>query len=189
MQKVAVYLGSCPGNSRDYADLAYRLGRKLAEMHAVLIYGGSNVGTMKALSDGALGGGALVYGVFPKGFKGHAQKHFSSDELIRRDVTHLLMVKDMAERKNKMSELCTCCVVLPGGWGTMDELFGHMVERTVGINSKPVFILNHNGYYDALKAQMLKMVEEGFIPGGEAAMPVFCDTVEDLTARIAALPD
>ena len=189
MKKVAVYLGSCPGNSKEYGDVAYKLGRKLAEMNAIMIYGGSNVGTMKCLADGALGGGGLVYGVFPKGFKGHSEKNFSTDELIRQDVTHLVMAKDMADRKKQMSELCTCCVVLPGGWGTMDELFGHMVQRTTGVNSKPVFVLNYNGFYDHLKAQFEKMVQEGFIPGGEAALPVFCDSADDLVSRISALPD
>lgn len=189
MQKVVVYLGANPGRTKDYGELAYRFGKRLAEIHAVMIYGGSAVGTMKSLADGALGSGALVYGVFPKGFKGHKDNNYAtSDELVRKDVTHLVMVKDMSERKRVMSELCTCCVVLPGGWGTMDELFGHLVERTTGVSAKPIFILNHNGYYDHLRAQMLRMVEEGFIPGGEEALPLFCETIDEIIEKIQALP-
>ena len=190
MKKVAVYLGANPGNSKEFCDLAYRFGRKLAEAHIALVYGGSTVGTMKSLADGALGAGGIVYGVFPKGFKGHKENHYAtSEQLIRRDVTHLMLVKDMAERKKVMSELCTCCVALPGGWGTLDELLGHMVERTTGVNSKPVFILNHKGYYGSLKAQFLRMSSDGFIPGGDDALPIFCDTLEELLEKINALED
>lgn len=181
MKSVAVYLGSSSGNRPVYCEKAYEFGKLLAENGFTLVYGGASVGTMKAVSDGAFEAGGKVIGVFPKGFKGKTERHFhSQDDLISKSCTEVILVADMAERKKTMSDLCDCCVILPGGWGTIDELSEHLVDREIGKSEKPVFVLNIEGYYEPLKALADRMVEEGFLSITSRRNLVFCDTISEL---------
>lgn len=187
MKSVAVYLGSSAGRRPVYCEIAYELGKRLAEKGFTLVYGGASVGTMKAVSDGAHNAGGKVVGVFPRGFKGKSERHFTSqDELISKSCTEVIFVTDMAERKKVMSDLCDCCAILPGGWGTIDELSEHLVAREIGKDDKPVFVLNVEGYYDTLKALALNMVEEGFLSPENLTNLVFCDSLDELMAQICA---
>jgi len=181
MKSVAVYLGSSAGNRPIFCEKAYSFGKVLAENGITVVYGGSAVGTMKSLADGAASAGGKVIGVFPEGFKGKSERHFqSSEDLLSKNCTEMVFVSDMAERKKKMAELSDCCIALPGGWGTIDELSEHLVDREIGRSSKPVFVLNTEGYYNPLKALADHMVTEGFLSQESRKNIIFCDTVEDV---------
>lgn len=185
MKNIAVYLGSSIGKRPVFCEKAYEFGKLLAENDFTIIYGGASVGTMKALADGAASAGGKIIGIFPKGFKGKTERHFTSfEDLLSKNCTEMIFVADLAERKQKMAEICDCCVALPGGWGTIDELSEHIVAREVGQNSKPVFILNIEGYYDALKVFADHMVTEGMIsPEGRSCI-IFCDTVDEIIEQL-----
>lgn len=185
MKSVAVYLGSSAGNRPVFCEKAYEFGKCMAENGITVVYGGANVGTMKAVGDGAFEAGGKVIGVFPQGFKGKSERHFKSqDDLLSKSCTEMIFVKDMAERKRTMSDLSDCCAVLPGGWGTIDELSEHLVDREIGKNEKPIYILNIEGYYDALKTLADHMVAEGFLSPQARQNMTFCDTVEELVKKI-----
>lgn len=186
MKTIAVYLGSSSGNRPFYCETAYEFGKLLAENGMTLVYGGANVGTMKAVSDGAFDAGGKVIGVFPKGFKGKTERHFrSQDELISKSCTDVILVADMAERKKTMSELSDCCVVLPGGWGTIDELSEHLVDHEIGKSCKPIFILNLDGFYDSLIAYADHMVAEGFLSPESRKNFTVCNTIEEVISCLA----
>ncbi len=185
MKRVAVYLGSSKGNRPVFCEMAYELGRRLGEAHITVVYGGSSVGTMKSLADGALGAGGRVMGVFPTGFLGKEECHHNdSSEIMRKDLTEMVKVRNMAQRKKYMSSLCNCCVVMPGAWGTLDELTGHLVDREIGANDKPIFIFNFEGFYDSLRALADRMLQDGFLTEKGHGYLVFCDNLDDLVAKI-----
>ena len=185
MKRVAVYLGSSSGNKPAFCEMAYNLGRRLGEAHITVVYGGASVGTMKSLADGALGAGGRVMGVFPQGFLGKAERHFSDpSQVMLSECTEIVKVRNMAQRKKYMSDLCNCCVIMPGGWGTVDELMGHLVNRDIGRDEKPIFVFNYEGYWDTLKAMADKMFECGFISSGAHGYMVFCDSMDELVGDI-----
>lgn len=174
---VAVYLGSADAGEK-YMNIAYDFGKALAQKGVRVVYGGADVGTMKALADGVLDAGGEIIGVFPCGFGGKREVAAMGKEILRKDVSRIIEVKDFAERKKVMGEMSDCCIALPGSYGTMDELFCYAVENEIGLHDKTAYILNIDGYYDGLEAQVATMKREGFI-NPDSKMITFLYSVED----------
>lgn len=152
---VAVFCGSGVGKDPIYASAAFGTGQCLALNKIELIYGGAGIGLMGQVANGALQSGGMVIGVIP---------HFMDQrEVIHTGITELVCVESMHERKLKMYERADGIIALPGGFGTMDELFEVLTWVQLGLHAKPVGILNVNGYYDALLSMMATMVEDGFL--------------------------
>ena len=155
MKSIIVFCGSSDGYHESYREAAYQLGEALAQRGLQIVYGGAKVGLMGALADGALAQGGRVIGVIP-GF-------LQVKEVVHEGLTELITVNTMHDRKLKMYELGDGIITLPGGWGTMDEMFEMLTWGQLGLHTKPVGLLNVNGYYDPLKALSDNMVQEGFL--------------------------
>jgi len=185
MKNVAVYLGSHSGNGSIWCDTARELGRRIAEHGWRLIYGGSSVGTMGALADGCMDAGGECIGVFPDGFKGRPEIAASGVDVARKNLTQMKSCPNFQERKRMIEEMCDCSVALPGSWGTLDELFTNATNSELKFNGgKKIFILNLNGYYDPLKAQIKNMFDNGFILEYSTHLFRFCDTLDELIAAL-----
>ena len=182
IKSVAVYLGSAETSAK-WREFAYSFGRLLAEKGIKVIYGGANVGTMASLADGVLAGNGHLTGVFPAGFGGKREVAAQKKDILRKDLTELIEVKDFAERKMMMSRMSDCCVALPGSYGTMDEMFCYAVENEIGIHDKKSYVLNIDGYYDGLEKQVATMKEEGFIRK-DSDMIVFVHSVDEFFGMV-----
>lgn len=177
---VAVYLGSKPGNNPVFLETAASLGEQLALNHYHIIYGGAGIGTMRALADGAIKAGGKVTGVFPDNFKGKKEIKDSGIEIMHLSLTDMIKVKDMQQRKKVMEEMSDCCIILPGSFGTLDELTEYAVNRQLGHHNKPIVILNINGYYSPMKEMVINMKNCGFIPASEIEFLIYCNTIDEV---------
>lgn len=130
------------GSRPEFQEAARRLGGLLGERDIRLVYGGAQVGLMGSVADATLEAGGEVIGVLPNFLGGKEIAHHS--------LTELIMVDSMHERKQKMSELCDAVITLPGGYGTMEELFEFITWAQLGLHRKPIGLLNVAGYYDSL---------------------------------------
>jgi len=155
MKSVCVYCGSNAGSRPAYAQRAAELGTRLAREGLVLVYGGGNVGLMGIAADAALAAGGEVVGVIPEQLVGW--------EVAHRGLTRLEVVGNMHERKMRMFDLSDAFVALPGGFGTMDEMFEMLTWRQLGLGDKPCAFLDVEGFYAPLVAMMDRMVEERFL--------------------------
>jgi len=155
IKSVAVFCGSRPGNDPLYAEHAVALGRLIGERGHMLVYGGGRAGMMGMVADAALEHGARVYGVIPEVLMAWEQQH--------EGITELSVVADMHVRKKMMYDRCDAVVVLPGGNGTLDELFELITWNSLKIHSKKVFLLNTAGFYDHLLAHFDRMMGAGFL--------------------------
>lgn len=152
---VCVYCGSRAGNRAEYEAAARELGTLLAEGGVRLVFGGGSVGLMGVLADEALAAGGRVTGVIPNGLR--------TRELAHERVTEMIAVDSMHARKQRMVDLADAFIALPGGIGTMDELFETWTWLQLGIHDKPVSLLNVAGYYDPLLDFLQQMCERGFL--------------------------
>lgn len=153
---IVVYLGANMAKNEIYNEMCRKLGEKIAENGHTLIYGGSKTGMMGLLADGAVSKGGKVIGVEPEFFVKQVLQHQGIDQLIVTDT--------MAERRSKMIELGDLFIAFPGGVGTLDEISEVMALRSLGlIGKKECIIFNFNHFYDDLKAQIRKMLDEGFL--------------------------
>ena len=152
---VCVYCGSSPGRNPRYADRAARLGERLARERLTLVYGGGNVGLMGVAADAALAAGGDVVGVIPRQLVGW--------EVAHRDLTRLEIVATMHERKARMFDLSDAFIALPGGFGTLDEMFEMLTWRQLGLGDKPCAFLDVDGYYAPLMEMLDRMLQEGFL--------------------------
>lgn len=155
ISSLCVYCGSSPGQDPAFLKTATTLGEYLAESGIRLVYGGGNVGLMGAVADGALSAGGEVFGVIPEGL---AEK-----ELAHPGLTELHTVSSMHERKTMMAELSDAFLALPGGIGTMEEIFEVFTWTQLGFHSKPCGFLNVAGYYDDLFSFLQRMVDQRFL--------------------------
>ena len=155
MESICIYCGSSDSVSPDYLAAAHQMGKLLAERGIRLIFGGGKTGLMGAVADGVLDGGGYVVGVIIPSMYTPALAH---NGLSRMDV-----VPDMHARKARMHELSEGYIALPGGFGTMDELFETLTWSQVGEHEKPVGLLNVKNYYAPLLAALQHAVQEGFI--------------------------
>ena len=155
MRAVCVYCGSNAGNKPAYAERATALGTRLAQEQLALVYGGGNVGLMGLVADAALAAGGEVIGVIPEQLVGW--------EVAHRGLTRLEVVANMHERKARMFDLSDAFVALPGGFGTLDEMFEMLTWRQLGLGDKPCAFLDVDGFFAPLVAMMDRMVEERFL--------------------------
>lgn len=160
MKRICVFAGSNPGTLPIYGESAEKLGKELARREIELVYGGSKSGLMGRVSNAVLKSGGRAIGVMPTGL-------FTA-EIVHRELTELHEVKDMHERKAKMSELADAFIALPGGLGTLEEIFEVVSWGHIGIHQKPIALLNVEGYYQPLTAMIQHGVSNGFIPGAHA---------------------
>jgi len=163
--RICVFCGSSTGADAAYADAARTLARRLAAEGIGMVYGGGNVGLMGVLADAALEAGGEIIGVMPRALQAR--------EIAHAGLTELYVVESMHERKARMAELAEGFIALPGGAGTLEELFEQWTWAQLGIHSKPCGFLNVGGYYDDLRAQVERMVREGFLRPEHGAMLAF----------------
>ena len=154
-KSIAVFCGSKPGNSTQYVTDATELGHLLAEKKILLIYGGGNKGIMGAVANGVLEKKGQVIGIIPEALMGWEHHHEGISELI--------VVENMHIRKRMIYEKCDAAIILPGGYGTLDELFEILTWNQLSIHNKPIYILNTAGFYDFLLAHIKKMIAENFL--------------------------
>jgi uncharacterized protein (TIGR00730 family) len=162
MKSICVFCGSNSGNKPEYPAAARALGALLASRQIEIIYGGASVGTMGALAEAALQAGGTVTGVMPQSLIDKGVAHIS--------LTQLHVVLSMHERKAKMAELADGFIVLPGGFGTLDELFEILTWAQLGLHTKPCGLLNVSGFFAPLLAALDHNVNEGFIRPEHRAM-------------------
>lgn len=177
---VSVYLGSSAGCNKKYYDLAYAVGRMIALKGHTLCYGGATAGTMGALADGAKQNGGKVIGVFPKDFRGTKEMREKGINVKHEHLDKMYDVENFAERKQVMEDLSDCAVVLPGSFGTLDELFTYACNHAIEKNNKYIHILNFDGYYDHLKEFLKRVENEHFLKGTMIGVINFYDTLEEL---------
>ena len=176
-KSICVYCGANAGVSPRYAEAAQALGRALVAQDLSLVYGGGNVGLMGIIADEVLRVGGEVTGVIPTA-------------LVEREVGHTgltrqFIVKDMHERKAMMAELSHGFIAMPGGMGTLEELFEMLTWSQLGIHAKPIGLLNVDGFYDGLTGFIRHATEQGFIRPQHAALLHCSADPQDLLRRLA----
>jgi len=172
MKRIAVYCGSSAGPNEIYRKQAAQLGRFLAEQKIHVIFGGGKVGMMGVLADAALKAGGEVTGVIP-GFL-HVK------EVAHTQLTELITVDTMHQRKALIEEMSDGAIALPGGFGTLDELFEMLTWGQLGLHDKPVGILNTQGFFDPILSAIDRMVEEGFLKDLNRDMVLVSQQIEKL---------
>ncbi len=155
MKSITVFCGASEGNNPLYKEVGYRTGKLLASRSIEVVFGGGKIGIMGAVADGALSQGGIVTGVIPK--------FLSTKEVTHYDVTNLHVVDSMHERKMLMHRLSHGVMALPGGYGTLDELFEILTWEQLGMHEHPIGLLNVNGYFDHLVNFVHHMCSEGFL--------------------------
>ena len=172
INSICVYCGANPGQDAAYADAANQLGQLLADRSIELVYGGGNVGLMGTIADAVMAGGGRVTGIIPKAI--------ADVEVAHRAVTELHIVGNMHERKSMMARRADAFIVLPGGIGTMEEMFEAWTWAQLGIHHKPIGLLNTHGYYDALLKFLDAMSGEGFLKPAHRSMLLTGTTPESV---------
>ncbi|MEH6511892.1 MAG: TIGR00730 family Rossman fold protein [Maribacter arcticus] len=155
MKSIVVFCGSSEGANAVYASNAYELGETFAKKNIQLVYGGAKIGIMGKVAEGALTNGGKVIGVIPD--------FLTLKEVFHEGLTELIVTQNMQERKLKMHDLSDGIIMLPGGFGTLEEFFEMLTWSQLGLHQYPIGILNTNGFYDPLINMMQKMVAEGFV--------------------------
>ncbi len=174
--KIAVYCSAKDCIPSQYLALGDALGKWIAQAGHTLVYGGATGGLMTRVSNAAKTAGAVVEGVIPQ--------RIILAKRTANNCDTLYTVANMSERKQMMREIADCFVCLPGSYGTLDEMMDVIASGTVGEHSKPVFILNYNGFYEGLKLQTAHMRELAFLPVVEQYAPSFVDTIEELIQQL-----
>lgn len=172
MKSICIFCGSRPGNTPVFADAARHVGATLARRGINLVYGGGHVGLMGITADAVLENGGRVYGVIPE--------VLADKELAHPNLTELFVVKNMHERKMKMAELADGFIALPGGAGTMEEIFEQWTWLQLRIHDKPGAFLDVDGFYQPLNQMIQSMVARDFLSVEHAAMVNFSPSIEDL---------
>lgn len=176
MKTIVVYCGSNPGKKPIYQETAYAVGQHLALNKINVVYGGGDRGLMGLVADGALESNGSVTGIIPN--------FLAKLEVAHKTLTEIELVDTMHERKSRMVALSDGVIVLPGGYGTMDELFEILAWSQLQLFDGPVGVLNTAGFYDHLIAHADKMVEEGFLRPENRALMLVAETVEELLEKM-----
>jgi uncharacterized protein (TIGR00730 family) len=171
-KSICVYCGSSSGNHPEYTEQARAFGAEMARLGMALVYGGGKVGLMGTVADAVLAGGGRVIGVIPR-------------QLVELEVAHpglseLQIVETMHQRKTRMYELSDAFVALPGGFGTMDEMFEMLTWAQLGLHQYPCAFLDVRDYYRSLAGMMDHMVAEGFVRSGQRDSVWFGDSMAAL---------
>lgn len=178
LNALCIYCGSSPGTDPEISNQARRLGNLLADRQITLVYGAAKIGVMGAVAQGALDNGGKVIGVIPEFLMIKEVVHTGLSELIVNDTMH--------ERKMKLQELSDGFITLPGGFGTMEELFEVLTWSQLALHQKPVGMLNVNGFYDDLLAAMKTMVRKGFLKQENLDILLIDTTIEGLIKQMEA---
>ncbi len=182
MNRVAVFCGSSVGTKPAYAAAAQAMGRAIGKRGLGLVYGGGRVGLMGVLADAALDAGAKIHGVIPEAL--------DSTELAHYGLTKLSVVKSMHERKALMADQADAFIAMPGGFGTLDELFEALTWVQLGFHRKAVGLLDTEGFYRPLLAMADAMVREGFVREEHRAMIAVASEPDALLDKLAqGLPE
>ena len=175
---ICAFCGSQPGLRPEYLDSARLLGRELARRDIKLVFGGGRIGMMGALADATLAAGGHVVGIIPK--------PLADKEIAHGGVQELTLVDSMHERKQLMSYRADAFVALPGGLGTLEELFEVLTWAQLGIHAKPIGLLNAAGYFDSLLRFLDETVGEGFVKPAERDRLIVADSPAELIDQLAA---
>jgi uncharacterized protein (TIGR00730 family) len=176
-KRVAVYCGSASGSNPAFLLEASALGREIAAAGLGLVYGGASVGLMGAVADAALDAGAEVIGVLPA--------ILSGKEIAHSGLTALELVPTMHERKARMAELADAFLILPGGYGTFDELMEAVTWAQLGLHDKPCILINTVGYWNGLLAFLDSVVVAGFLKPENRRLMLVADTAAEAVSTIA----
>jgi uncharacterized protein (TIGR00730 family) len=176
IHSLAVFCGSKNGKNPLYTDHTIQLGKLLVKNNITLIYGGGNIGIMGKIADEVMNNGGKVIGVIPQVLVEWERQHTG--------ISELFIVDDMHTRKKKMYDLCDAAIILPGGFGTLDELFEMVTWNQLSIHDKLIFILNSGGFYDHLIAHIGKMQEENFLYEAARKRIIILDTPAELTVHL-----
>jgi hypothetical protein len=177
VKRIAVYCGSATPADPVYIEAAHMVGRSLAERGIGVVYGGGKLGLMGAVADSALAAGGEVIGVIPQALV--------DAEVAHRDLSELHVVETMHERKARFTELSDGFLTIPGGTGTMDELWEAMSWAQLGYHAKPIGLLNVAGFYDGLLAFVAHMGTVGFLRPQHQGILLADDRLEPLLAKMA----
>lgn len=176
MDSVAVFCGSSTGNDSEVIQAAYQLGGVLAIQNINLVYGGAKIGLMGQVADGVLNQNGKVVGVIPDFLK--------RKEVFHPDITELIVVETMHQRKLKMHEISDGFIALPGGYGTLEELFEIITWGQLGLHQKPIGILNCNNFFDSMLQFLDTMVTQGFLKQANRDMLLVDDSPEGLLTQM-----
>lgn len=180
-KRVCVYCGASTRVDEIYRQTAIRLGEMLAISGMDVVYGGGRLGLMGLVADSALANGAHVVGYIPKILEKFEGAHSG--------LSHLEIVDTMHTRKRKMVELADAFVILPGGFGTLDELFEIMTWRQLEMHNKQIIIINVNNYWTPLKNLIHNIIEEKFATPTHATFATFVDNVDEAIEKLQEYPE
>lgn len=178
MKNICIFTGSSSGAKQHYLEAAQELGRAIAAQGMGIVYGGATIGLMGGVADACLEAGGPVIGVIPRAL--------ADLEVAHTGLTQLHIVGSMHERKALMAERSDGFIALPGGLGTLDELFEIWTWAQLGEHQKPVALLNVDGFFDPLLAYLDHVVEEGFIKPEHRNMLIVCSTANETLDAMAA---
>tara|TARA_R110002051_G_scaffold314839_1_gene392381 strand:+ start:7067 stop:7648 length:582 start_codon:yes stop_codon:yes gene_type:complete len=176
MKSIVVFCGSSEGGNAVYASNGYHLGEIFAKRNIQLVYGGAKIGIMGKVAEGTLSNRGKVIGVIPEFLK--------LKEVFHEGLTELIVTQNMQERKLKMHDLSDGIIMLPGGFGTLEEFFEMLTWSQLGLHQYPIGILNTNGFYDPLINMMQQMVAEGFVKNDHLNTILVDMNIEDLLEKM-----
>lgn len=176
LRSAVVFCGSSLGFNELYKNAAIELGNYFVKYQIKLVYGGGKIGMMGVVSNTMLAQGGEVVGIIPD-----LLKH---EEVINSGATEIIVTKTMSERKMKMSQMIDAYITLPGGFGTLDELFEALTLQQLHIEQKPVGLLNVNGFFNHTIQQLDHMVKEGFLKPENRALLLVDETVDGLMNQL-----
>ncbi len=175
-KKVCVFCGASEAVNNNYKDIAIRIGQHMAQNNIELVYGGSNSGLMASISNSVIENGGIVTGVYPK--------ILNEKEKMSHYVTNQILVETMSIRKDVMISNSDAFLILPGGIGTLDELFEVLTLKSLGYFDKPIIVFNYNGFWNLMQAMCQHMIQEGFVVKNIFEKMTICDTLEEIFALI-----
>lgn len=176
-KSLCVFCGASTRCDKSYIEKAFSVGEMLADNGITLIYGGATIGLMGAVADGALSKGGHVIGIIPE--------HLQDIEEGHSKLTELHVVKNMHARKQKMFDLSEGIIVLPGGFGTLDEIFEILTWKQLALHAKPITFFNHNGYWNHFKTMVEEMHKENFIREDHLDFFEYVDDEADLLKSLS----
>ncbi|PIF01347.1 MAG: TIGR00730 family Rossman fold protein [Maribacter sp.] len=176
LKSIVVFCGSSEGNDPKILEVAKDLGRILANRKITLVYGAAKIGVMGKVAEGALQHKGEVIGIIPDFLK--------IKEVVHTGLSHLIVTGNMHERKLKMHGVSDGAIALPGGYGTLEELFGMITWAQLGLHQRPIGILNIDGFYGDLLAMLRKMVDQGFLKKENYDMLLIDNSVDGLLRQM-----
>lgn len=173
---LSIFCGSSSGNDESFQRLAFDMGSYLAQNNISIVYGGAKIGIMGAVADGAIAAGGQITGVIPD--------FLMDKEIAHKNLSELIIVNSMHERKMIMFEKSDGAIILPGGFGTLDEMFELLTWGQLGLHNKPVGVLNINGYYDLLFSFIENMVSNNILKKDNRDMLLISHEISELIEKM-----